>query len=308
MKKYIINLIIFLLPLCVVFLILEICIRNYSTVMKQKQTYLSENSEAIEVLILGNSHSGDGLNPNVFSLHTFNAAQGSQSLYFDIEIAKKYLPRMKQLKYVLISIDYHSLYFTNLAARDFMYDTYYDITYKESITSQNNFSLLFQGYGFSKSLKMLVTPPLKTNKGWLGYETTDYSALTDVSGKNRVQIFDDIIKKNKHEKKEIIANLNSFIRILKSKNIEPILYTLPCHPFYIKNLDSTIVTQNNIDVKNICKQHSIKYLNYLYENIADSCFYNIDHLNVKGALPMSKKLNKEILLIEKSKIRKLNNK
>lgn len=302
MKKYIINLLIFTLPLIVVFACLEYSIRSYKTVMKQKQIFLSEKSDAIEVLILGNSHAADGINPASFTLNTFNAAHGSQSLYFDIEITKKYLSRMKHLKYVLISIDYHSLYFTHAKQRDFMYANYFDINYNKTNFRKSDFSLLLFGYGFKNGLTMLSENPTKTENGWAGFKTTNFETLTDLSGKERVEGFNKDIKENYSNKIKIITKLNRFLKLLKENDITPVVVTLPCHHFYTSHLDDKIVEENYKDIKSICSQNKIEHLDYLFEKFEDSSFHNVDHLNAKGAKIISDKINKEIMIMEKNKI------
>jgi hypothetical protein len=294
MKRFLKNIFLFVLTFFFLMAILEAKTRIYKTVMVQKKIYLDKNSDSIEVLILGNSHAGDGVDPTQFNLNTFNAAQGSQSLYYDMEIAKKYLDKMTSLKFVLISIDYHSLYFTYSKEREFLYSYYYGINYKKNNLIKSNISLLLWGFGLKEGFLMMLKKTPKTVKGWLGYKKTDFSTLNEFSGKKRVERFDKMIESNSVYKGEIIESLNEFISLLKCKEIEPVLLTLPCHDFYNQNLNEDTVIQNNIDIENISKLNNIKYLNLLYKKLPDTCFYNLDHLNRKGALIVSKEINNYI--------------
>lgn len=294
MKQFLNKIFLFTLPLLILIIILEGLTRNHMTIMKQKEMYLNENSDSIEVLILGNSHAGNGLDPNQFKLNAFNAAQGSQSLYYDIEIAKKYLNRMKSLKIVLISIDYHSLYFTYSVEREFMYSYYYGINYKENNPIKRKISLLFWGYGLKEGLSLIMKKPAQTVKGYASIEGTDFSSLNMLSGKERVERFDKMINTNTKHKSEIIENLNRFIVLLKSKGIEPILITLPCHDYFNQCLNEKFVIQNNKDIEKISKLNNLVYLNYLYKKLNDTNFYNVDHLNMQGAKIVSKEINNHI--------------
>jgi hypothetical protein len=269
--------------------------------MKQKQTKLAENSDAVELLILGNSHAGDGLAPTPFDLHAFNTAQGFQSLYFDIAITKKYLAKMTRLKYVLISIDYHSLYIPHDPSRDFMYSYYYDIDYPGTGSFKSNISLLFYGYGIKNGLSMILERPHELVKGWTGFKTTNYAELTREAGKRRVGLFNDMIKNDMHNRSEILKQLNAFIFLLKSKNIAPVLFTLPCHKYYTEYLDATIVAQNHEDIKTLCNRYNIEYFNFLYEKLPDDYFYNVDHLNEKGAWAFGNIINDSISMLKARK-------
>ncbi len=266
--------------------------------MKQKQGYLSKKSNSIELLILGNSHASCGIDPTQFELHAYNGANGLQPLYYDIEITRKYLPSMTSLKYVLISMDYHSLYFTFPEARDFMYSYYYGVSYKKESSIKTNFSLLYFGYGVQNGIYMLNKKPYTSINGWVGLQGT--KNLNDLAGKKRVALFDRMIEKNTDRKKENIERLESFILLLKQRNITPILITMPCHYFYNSNLNSEIVIQNRVYIKSVCKKYSISHLDYLYYKLPDSCYLNVDHLNKKGAKVMSRKINDHILSLEGS--------
>lgn len=271
--------------------------------MKQKQSYLSEQCDSIELLILGTSHAGAGLNPTLFKLNAFNAANGSQSLYYDIEITKKYLNRMNQLKYVLISIDYHSLYFTHEPNRDFMYDYYYGIDYKNKSSNKNILSILIQGYGLKNGISMITKQPSKLLKGWDAFTGTSYSDLNRHDAKVRVDGFNKKIKNNLQNKDDIIKDLNAFIELLKSKKITPILLTLPCHLYYLEEIDPFFVESNERDIKQLQLKHDIKYLNFLNEKLPNICFYNVNHLNKLGAKIMTTKINEYIFQIEQNKNR-----
>ena len=91
---------------------LEVYLRKTQNVYEQKAQQLVENAAKINVLILGNSHANYGVDPSQFNLFAFNAAQLSQSIYFDKRITLKYINQLKKLKYVFISVDFHSLYFS----------------------------------------------------------------------------------------------------------------------------------------------------------------------------------------------------
>lgn len=167
-----------------------------------------------------------------------------ESLYFDIEIIKKDLAKMTDLKYVLICLDYHSLYFTREPLRDFLYSYYYDIKYMDQPPSLKKRISLLYGYGFRDGITMLRNKPTKTVKGWAGWQTTNYDSLNELTGKGRGKYFNAIIRGNISEKNEIISNLCLFIKQLEDHDVVPILLTLPCHDFFNRNLDSSVLAQN----------------------------------------------------------------
>lgn len=71
-----------------------------------KRNQLENHLNDIEVLLLGNSHIEEGLNPSVIGHHTFNMAMAGKDPIYDVELVKKYVPQMKKLKILLMPLDY----------------------------------------------------------------------------------------------------------------------------------------------------------------------------------------------------------
>ena len=110
MRALFFKIFLFLLPVAVIFLILELLLRQIPNDYILKKEYLDKNSDSIQVLILGSSHSLHGLNPAYFKKRSFNAANYSQSLDYDLEILRKYENNWHQLEYVVLPVSYPSLF------------------------------------------------------------------------------------------------------------------------------------------------------------------------------------------------------
>jgi hypothetical protein len=98
------------MPLIVIGIIMEVMLRQIPNVYKFKKNYLDENSDKIEVLFLGNSHSYFGLNPDCMAKRSYNAAHVSQTFDYDLEIIRKYKDGWVNLKFIVLPISYFSLY------------------------------------------------------------------------------------------------------------------------------------------------------------------------------------------------------
>ena len=91
---------------------MDFYLENMNSLYKEKAEGLKKDAHEIKILILGNSHATYGVNPDYFTDYAFNIANVGQSIYFDKELTLQNLEKLKNLKYVLISVDYHSLYFS----------------------------------------------------------------------------------------------------------------------------------------------------------------------------------------------------
>ena len=110
MKGFITELIKFLIPCLLLMVIFELMLRIIPNDYRNKSAFLDENSDSIEVLILGNSHSENGLNPEYLTKCSFNAAFPAQSLDYDYEILKKYEHKWSNLEYIILPISYGSFF------------------------------------------------------------------------------------------------------------------------------------------------------------------------------------------------------
>jgi hypothetical protein len=313
MKKFLFNFLIFVIPILIVGVVMEIYLRKTKNVYEIKADQLTDNAKKINVLILGNSHATYGVDPNQFGLYAFNVAQVSQSIYFDKRITLKYIDSLKNLKFVFISIDYHSLYFSNQNIRNDWSYYGYQIPFKNehSIISENCYlkgytpkmattSLLkyvvnrkFNDKLFALDLEESVDVSKPVSKGWFSFKGSNLSQMSVQSCKARASDFKNSIKKS-NEKKEILIDLEDFIIKLKSKKIIPILFTTPCYSEYNKILDKEIQFQNKKDIISLTNKYKIEYWNYLELPLQQSDFYNCDHLNASGAMKFSKILNNRL--------------
>ncbi len=89
---------------------IELILRNIPNDYSYKRKYLDENAEKIEVLFLGNSHVSYDINPAFIQLRSFKASHGSQTIDYDYMLIEKYSTRFKNLKYLVIPIDYFTLF------------------------------------------------------------------------------------------------------------------------------------------------------------------------------------------------------
>lgn len=295
MKRFLTRILYFLIPLLLVAVSLEISIRNIDSYYKQKIDGLLEYSDSIEILILGSSHAAEGISPNVFDLFAYNMAFGSQTLYFDERITVKHLEKLSKLKYVLISVDYQSLYYTHNQDRDIFYHFYYGIDYEDNTYFASDISRFFFGFKPETAIKQLTSTVDKLEKGYFSNDTTYYNSFEAEVVKKRHDHFKYIIESNRDYKEIILNDLDQFIGVLKNKDIVPIIITMPLHESYYNLLDKEIVKQNYADIVLLCDKYQIEHWQYLNEEFLDSEYLDNSHLNRSGAERLARLLNERII-------------
>ncbi|MEI6754881.1 MAG: D-alanyl-lipoteichoic acid biosynthesis protein DltD [Paludibacter sp.] len=322
MKKFLLKLLLFSLPFVVLVLAMDSWLRNVDSLYKEKFQGI-QRAKDTQILILGNSHANYGVDPGSFSLPAYNLANPNQSLYFDKRLVQKLLPSLPKLKYVLISIDYHSLYFSSQGIRDVW--SYYanGIAYKNRNYYLENISPFLFGYTPGVSISMLKKQLLKNihNKdhkliqfevqegvnltdnivnGYLGFEGVDEKSFNPGYYSERIAGFNQKIK-NSTERLEIIQDLTEFLSVLKSRNIIPVFFSTPVYVEFYKYADKHTLLQNKKDINAICRKLQLQYFDYSDGSLFNkSDFYDCDHLNKQGARTFSRIVNEKLNIFQNS--------
>jgi hypothetical protein len=309
MKLFITRLLVFIFPLVLVLLVWELFLRGIETSYKIRNEQLVASAGEVELLILGNSHESCGLDTRQFSLYAFNLAQVGQSLYFDKRIALNYIDRLKKLKYVLIGVDFHSLYFSDEGIRDLWSYYGYGVDCKNNLPALWKYSYLagykvgmtkeFMGRFLDKRYRLIKALDLEPGmyfdeplvKGFVPLmNRTDLQARYC---KERADDFNRIVHQSQ-ERGDIISDLEDFVNTLKKRNITPILLTMPCYGPYRELLDPRVREQNKTDIQGISDKFHIPWWDYFQLPLSADCFANCDHLNARGAAIFSGVVNRRM--------------
>lgn len=292
----------FLMPIATTSFGIEYLLRRMPNDYKFKADIYAERAADFEILCLGNSHSYYGVNPLYFKRKAFNGSHVAQSLNIDLLIFRKYEPRMKNLKYVLIPISYISLS-SKLengaeAWRAKNYTLYYDGLYVPDKII--NYSELL-GSPFTSIKNRIKSYYLKQESSI----TSDNSGY-GTNYKSKVKR--DLIKTGKmtaekHTVKDFSnfpeneKSLKEIIRLCADSGIKVILFTPPAYVSYKRYLDTV---QLNRTIR-IAASYEKNYKNLSYYNFLNDTtfvandYFDADHLNEFGAEKLSKKLNQIIM-------------
>ena len=87
MKLFFKKILLFIFPLVIIVIIMDLYLANMNSLYKEKANGLLEHANEIEILILGNSHATYGVAPSGFSTFTFNICSVNS-----FAVSKKFLP------------------------------------------------------------------------------------------------------------------------------------------------------------------------------------------------------------------------
>jgi hypothetical protein len=307
MKRFMLYITVFIIPIIAAGICSEILLRKIPNDYKYKSDYLDHKSFKTKVLVLGSSHSFYGVDPKYFSLPGFNAADVAQSLEYDFSIFEKFQSRMKDLKFLVLPVDYFSLYFdwdeTAESWRVKNYEIYYKIHFSDKFEDRTevlsskldvNSNRLYDYY--IKGISNLTC----SNLGWgTAYKSKEGRNL-DSTG---------VIAAKRHSAQLLTTSfkfhLNTLTKIIKlaeAKGVKVILYTSPAYKSYVDHLNKKQLF-NTIEVLNILptKYSNVTYVNWLTDqSFTAKDFFDADHFNEFGAQKFSYKVDSAIRMTAKN--------
>lgn len=295
---------------------IDTTLRNQNSLYKEKYEGAIKLKDSIEVVILGNSHANYGVDPSAFDMCAYNLANVQQSIYFDKRITLSLMPYLKKLKFVLISIDYHSLYYSSQGIRDVW--SYYGngVKYNDLNYMLPNISPFLFGYTPKVSISLIkkrISNKIKygneildfdvetgidikgtLKNGFISFDSRDETAFSDDSFMKRANSL-KVTSGISSEKQEVYNDLVDFIEILIANNITPIIFTTPTYSEFNRYLDETIINDNASEIKNLCNKYGLVYLNFMdSRDFGKKDFFNADHLNKFGAYKFAEIINDTI--------------
>jgi hypothetical protein len=314
MKKFLLRLVILVIPLIMLVLLFDSFLRDMNTLGTEKYYGFLNEAEHIESLVLGSSQATYAVNPIMFNKPTYNIANLSQRFYFDKRIVLKHLNDLNQLKYVMISIDFHTLYSSSMGVNNNAISYYVNgIKYKDQNYKKAIMSPFLFGYGPKLSF-LLFLKKMKNNiigRNMIDFDVEDGVSLQDTlahgyigrAGQNNLVMnesrfyskattYNHIVQQST-EFSEIKKDLIDFIEILQDRDIEPIFFSSPIYIKYHELLDEKYIYESSEAIRNICMDYNIKYFDYSnHEIFTKTDFYDCNHLNKTGAKKFSAILNK----------------
>lgn len=300
-KRYLYKLFVFLIPVLLVLLSMELFYRAVPNNYTFKNEILSKNQPDIKVLIFGNSHTFYGLNPEFFTKPTVNVANISQSIYFDQLLFENYIKNFQNLKFVVLNVEYFSLSQIDNSDEDrwrkFYYQTYMnlDVPMISSFEIQNYF--LSGTRNFSTNVDLVKE---YLDKGTLiNCDENGFGAnyTKEKRVKNLIEFTSEIVKKHEDSNLDFALNVSRIEAIAtqcKSLGIKVILVTMPVTKGYAEQVNSQKISKIFKTCAEIeTRDDNVSYLNLFSDKrFSDDDFYDVDHLHGEGAQKCSEIVSK----------------
>lgn len=260
---------------------------------------LLEDNRNVETLITGISYAQRGIDTTAFSKKTYNLACGSQDLYYDYHIVKHLIENYKEhftkVKSVIIGLCYYSFqYDMSLSAMQNRVCFYYEAIGLEHHGNKRDMMCDYRKEKIETAKKIfkcdgnanLIVDWLVDKKG--------VCEINEDAGKKQALI--DGNKDYPETVKEYTKILNEYLEFLKNNHIEATIVVFPLTKYYSSNFPKRLKEEFYGIVNKAQMKYNFKFLDYSENHdFKDDEFYDVSHLNSKGAKRFSALLDKEII-------------
>lgn len=301
MKRFVFKIFLFLIPLAVLVAGIEYYVRSIPNSYGYKYEYMKKNAGKIRTLVLGSSHAYRAFNPEYLPAPAFNLAYSSQDLKRDCYLLEHFIGSMDSLEYVILSFSYHTM--------------------PEVMEDVSQAKILLKYYGIYMGYPGVDFPMELTVPGWIdkvlmhlkGEKVLNCDSLgfgNDM--KSAVEITERDAKStlayHTYASKDRVGENMGFLErmsgILESRGVKFVLVTTPVVEEYFINMSSE---QYGLMLESVCelkrKFSNVIYINMIHDSrFGHDDFRDADHLNVAGAVKLTKIISDTLTFMNHSVI------
>lgn len=300
--KFIKGALLFLAPVLIVMIVLEILVLEIPTNYTENSAYFSKEKNTISLLILGSSQMESAINPQFIKQKSISLASKSQHHDLDFPILTQLTPSIPNLKTVVFELSFshleiphngldfwkHNIYLKYYGVNAFGRNTYF----KDKLIFLSNTNV------YSKLLlEHYIKNKKAPNYNRYGFDTTDFEGLFKTLNYNSNIIAKAPMRIRNEENLSIFKkNAAYFFKMLNFANeqgLQIVVATLPLNKNYLDARNPNILRRRDSVLK--VAEHTYSNLRVLREeedtinfNVKD--FINHNHLNPSGAKKFSELL------------------
>lgn len=303
MKKFLCNFIFLCFILLLVSSIIEIALLYKTNTYSYKHQYVESHLDEIKVLIMGNSHTLYALIPDSMTKKAFNTAISGRNIFYDVELVKKYLPRMNHLETVVVPLDYFNFYLGREiqnpkyfrfekdmnSTQKCMYYKYMGIPaesvwfWSELLNSKLKFmSRFWESAAAARECDSLGSQRLRLSGRKAGWELVKLPKLIDKS-----------INPNQEKLKQLNDLYNELCSVSNQKDVRLLLVSTPMYKTYQKDMDSCVVNEMHEFAYSLCQKYpNTEYYDFSYDDhFVKDDFNDASHLLESGAIKFTHIIN-----------------
>ena len=314
MRRIAIRGVLFLVPVLLAWGMLEWWMTHVPDSHSIKRENLAKVEPEIDTLVLGASASFWDVAPSELDGKVYNLGNVAQTLYYDDALLTQTLPKLPQLKRVILTVTYVSLFFqlhdTDEETRQYYYWHRWHIAPPrlQDRLDPKMFSLVaLRTPGFAvSSFKDAVMQRVRGGE----FAAAPFDALIEANGwspqqpGNAADLESAAVNKklfyhhrlmHRSDEEANLAALEHIVALTQARNVELVLVVPPVYPTYAKGMKPEYWQQTQERLLELSKREGVRYFNFLEApGLEPTDFLDADHLNVNGAVKFTRMLRTEL--------------
>jgi len=252
-----------------------------------------------ELIITGSSHALMGINPNRLLQRSSNIAEINKPIVVDLSIIKTYRKSLPALKYVILPIDYFTLFFSGETEHyNKRYWHHWGI-HKEGISKWHvNDCYLETPFDlFAEKKEPLSNHSIQSGK-WSKFS----DKIKDKLASNRIDIWHKTWM-DFHAKDSIAKAIEDFIVFCQNEGIQVILIEMPVPKVTQSYMKAEYLNFTSDFIKEVKQKYSVMHIDFKqYEALqSDTLFADADHLNKQGAERLTDSLKQSLMSLTQAR-------
>lgn len=300
-RKFLIQLCVFLIPVIIGYAILENYTRNLPLSPKIKSEFYKKNQDNIETLILGASQNRDAINPEFLSQKALNLAFPDQDYYVSSKLLEHIGPTLPSLKTVIVPISYgHFETAPNQKEtwKNSIYRHYFGATISEEFTYFKD-NLLYISFPTYYSSKISKHRNGKNNEDYnqYGYNRELSKSLFSMFKYDSLLIAKQavhITPINPHPEflPENVEKLEAIVAFCVKQNYQVILIETPTTTRFKQQRIPEVLHRKDSILALVTAKYNVRYIHEDSNNEYSIKDHRDDnHLSTQGAEKFTKRLN-----------------
>ena len=276
-----------------------------------KRAYVEEHINDIKCLLMGDSYIEMGLNPSMMGDGVFNMAIMGRTTIYDVELAKRYVPQMEQLQFLVIPLAYHHFFFGRKIKKE---TANADVKKKPSGLRETRKCMYYKYMGLRVDGFWYWSELLNSKLDYmsrffrndedcrecdsLGFFKWDFSKRGDNwMNIDQTSIVDTTIEANREEQALLYAQYCTLAELAGSRGAKLVILSTPKYKTFNNQTNPVIKREMEAFVADLKQKYpNVEYYDYSTdERFVDDDFYNANHLSEFGASKFSKIVKEEIL-------------
>lgn len=296
MRKFLKYCILFVLPIFIFMVGLEVLLHSIPNSYKYKYDYVRTKGESIKAVAVGHSQFYDDFKSEDFYLPAFNLSNSAQGYMEDYYVLKELLPYMPNLEMVLLPIGYMTVgREEEFTQKSCFYHEYMNVDYDGKLPLQYRFECLSVRSSIKKILLYYLKHDDVVRCDSLGWSPQSVSKREKPLGESNVIDTYTILP----DASMFLAGESYLINILDLLEQNNITAVLVSAPYYWTGYEKKNNKQEKWAInyiQNLCKERPhLIWINMESDPMfIESDFFDESHLTVEGAEKFTKKLSEEI--------------